>query len=332
MKKIICKILPLAICASMFTACGSEKDSASDETTAAESSVEFNIASLKGPTTMGMVKLMSDSEKGLTTDKYNVTIYGTADEIVTGLVSGSVDVANIPANLSSVLYKKTDGGISAAAINTLGVLYMVETGNTISTVSDLKGKTIYSTGKGTTPEYVLNYILTQNGINPQTDVTIEYKSESTEIASILAESDNAIALLPQPYVSVASIQNDKIRICLDMTVEWNKISAETLVTGVVVGRNDFIEQNNEAFYKFLDRYENSTKFVNANNAEASELIEKYDIVKKEPALKALPYCNITFIRDDDMKKAMSNYLTVLFEQDPASVGGAVPDEKFYYQW
>lgn len=299
------------------------------ETEAAEKTV-FNIASLKGPTTMGMVKLMNDSENGLTANTYNVTIHGTADEIVTGIVSATVDVANVPANLSSVLNKKTEGAVSVAAVNTLGVLYVVETGDSISSVADLKGKTIYSTGKGTTPEYVLNYVLRQNGIDPETDVTIEYKSEATEVAAMLAEATDAVAMLPQPFVTVASTQNENIRICLDMTEEWNKVCDTQLITGVVIGRNDFIDSNKDAFNTFLDEYSASVEYVNANVDEAAALIGGYDIVAEGVAKKALPYCNITFLRDEEMKGAVSGYLNVLFEQDPTSVGGALPDDSFYY--
>ena len=181
---------------------------------------EYNIASLKGPTTMGMVKLMSDSEAGMTLNKYNVSVYATADEIVTGVVSGNTDIANVPANLAAVLYNKTEGAIDVAAVNTLGVLYVVTTGDEITSIDDLKGKTVYSTGKGTTPEYVFNYILRQNGLEPQQDVTIEYKSEAAECAAVMAESGNAVAVLPQPYVTAAQMQNENIKIALSLTDEW----------------------------------------------------------------------------------------------------------------
>ncbi len=351
--KILSVLLACAL-GIMMTGCGGDSDSAetsgtvSEADTSAESSSEsadtseaseqtetgektvFNIASLKGPTTMGMVKLMKDSEAGMTANEYNVTIHGTADEIVTGIVGGTVDTANVPANLSSVLYKKTGGAVSVAAVNTLGVLYVVETGDSIGSIADLKGKTIYSTGKGTTPEYVLNYVLTQNGIDPAKDVTVEYKSEATEVAAMLADAEDAVAVLPQPFVTVAMTKNDKIRICLDMTEEWNKVAEDKLITGVVVGRNDFIEANKEAFNAFLDEYQASTEYVNANVDEAAAWIGEYDIVAEGVAKKALPYCNITFLRGGDMRSAVEGYLNVLFGQDPASVGGALPDEGFYY--
>lgn len=333
----------MIMCFTLFTACGKSSqpeittadvnlltDTESETETTAAEKVTISIGSLKGPTTMGMVKLMDDSDKGLTDNTYNVAIYGTADEIVAGIASGKIDVANVPANLSSVLYKKTEGKISVAAVNTLGVLYMVETGDTIKSIADLKGKTIYSTGKGTTPEYVLNYILTKNGLTPGKDVIIEYKSESTEVAAMLGESENAIALLPQPYVTVAQSKNDKIKICLDMTAEWNKINDNQLITGVVIARKDFISENPDVFENFLTDYDASVKYVNANTDEAAKLVGGYDIVGEPVAKKALPLCNITFVRDQQMKQYVESYLSVLYEQDPTSIGGALPDEKFYY--
>ncbi len=352
MKKLLGMAMVFVMSLTVFSACGSSNgseeittadinsikaetttsyiaDGNEIETDAVEKRV-FTIAALKGPTTMGMVKLMEDSNKDLTANDYNVSIYGTADEIVTGLVNGSIDAAAIPANLSSVLYKKTEGQISVAAVNTLGVLYMVETGDAIKSVADLKGKTIYSTGKGTTPEYVLNYILAKNGLKAGTDVTVEYKSEATEVAAMLAGSDNAIALLPQPYVTVAQTKNPKIRVCLDLTAEWNNISDNQLITGVLVVRNDFLNEDIEAFDTFLDEYAASTEYVNAHPDEAAVWIDNYDIVPEAVAVKAIPQCNITFLRGADMKAAVESYLKVLYEQEPSSVGGALPDENFYY--
>lgn len=292
--------------------------------------VDIAIASLKGPTTMGMVSLMDKSENSLTEGKYNVSIYGTADEIVPLIVSGKADIANVPCNLASVLYQKTEGKISVLGINTLGVLYIVETGDTIKSVEDLKGKTIYSTGKGTTPEYVLNYILKSAGIDPSADVTVEFKSEATEVAAMLENAENAVAVLPQPYVTVAMTKNDKIRIALDLTKEWEKIDGTQLVTGVTIIRNEFLENNKEAVLKFMEEYAESVRFVNENNDEAAALVGKYDIVAEGVAKKALPYCNIVSVTGDDMKNSIENYLNVLFESDPKSVGGKLPDETFYF--
>lgn len=292
----------------------------------------FRIAGLKGPTTMGMVKLMSDAEAGQTNHDYQVEMYGAAPEVNALLINGDIDVAMVPANVASVLYNQTGGQVRVAAINTLGVLYVVQTGNSVQTMADLKGKTLYSTGKGQTPEFVLNYLLEQNGLDPEKDVTIEYKSEATEVAAMLAESEDAVAVLPQPYVTAVQMQNDKVSIALDLTQEWNKVATDSaLVTGVLVARTEFIEQNEVAFAEFMQDYQNSIEWVNANTADAAQLIAQYGIVEKAPvAEKALPLCNITFVAGNEMQTMLNGYLQVLYNQQPEAVGGQVPDELFYY--
>lgn len=356
MKKIGSILLSFALCAALFTGCASgnpnggssssQSSSSSERTSASDSSsssssesqpvaarTSFEIASLKGPTTIGMVKMMSDSQAGNTKHDYKVTMYGSADEIVPKIVNGDVDVAAVPANLASVLYNKTKGGIKIAAINTLGVLYMVENGEQVSSIADLKGKTIYTTGKGTTPEYVLRYLLNENGIDPDKDVTIEFKSEATEVAALLASDAHIIAMLPQPFVTTAQSKNEKIRIALDMTEEWNKTVGEAksaLVTGVVIVRKEFLEKNQAAFDEFLAEYQASTEYVNGNVDEAAKLVGGYDIVPEAVAKKAIPLCNIKFVSGAQMQKMVGGYLSVLFEQNPESVGGTLPDAEFYY--
>jgi NitT/TauT family transport system substrate-binding protein len=260
-------------------------------------------------------------------------MYGTADEIVPKLVNNEIDIALVPCNLASVLYNKTEGAVQVAGINTLGVLYILENGDSIQRLVDLKGKTIYSTGKGTTPEYSLNYILEQNGIVPGTDVKIEFKSEATEIAALMSESDEIIAVLPQPFATVVQAKNPDVRIAIDFTEEWEKIDAEgTLVTGVVIARKAFIEENPEAFQVFLGEYGASTQYVNENVEEAAGWIAEYGIVPNaEVGAKAIPKCNITFIKGDEMQTKISNYLKVLFEANPQSVGGSLPEDDFYYK-
>lgn len=340
MKKILALMLALML-ALTLVACGdnANNDANVNDDTVGENienndtpaePVTVNIASMKGPTTMGMVKLMSDSEAGLTANNYLTTIYGAADEIVPLVVQGKVDIANVPANLAAVLYKKTEGAISVLDINTLGVLYVVETGETISSVADLKGKTIYSTGKGTTPEYVLDYILKSNGIDPATDVTIEFKSEATEVAAMLEGATDAVAVLPQPYVTVAMTKNASIRIALDLSAEWEALDGTKQVTGVTIVRNEFLEANPEVIEKFLEDYKASVEYVNANVNEAAALVGGYDIVAEGVAKKALPYCNIVCLTGEEMKSNLSNYLTVLYNSDPAAVGGALPADSFYY--
>ena len=342
MKRVMSLGLSLALAISLAACSSSVSEAASsaaatEEPTAvpeAEAPVTtFRIAGLKGPTTIGMVKLMSDAEAGETHQGYQVTMYGAADEVVPLLVKGDIDLAAIPANLAANLYNQTEGKVQVAAINTLGVLYVVTTGDNVKSVEDLKGKTIYSTGKGTTPEYVLNYILKKNGIDPEKDLTVEYKSEATEVAAALqAAGEGAIAVLPQPYVTAAQSQIEGLNVVLNLTEEWNKVSTDSdLVTGVLVARTEFIEQNEAAFEEFLKDYQSSIEWVNSNTADAAELVANYGIVAKAPlAQKALPACNITYVDGAEMKAKLSGYLQVLFDQNPKAVGGAMPGDDFYY--
>lgn len=336
MKKWLSLVLIGILVLGLLAGCGPKaptETKKSEDASKTTNKTTFRIASLKGPTTMGMVQLMKNAEDGKTKHDYQVEMYGTADEFVPKLVRGEIDVALVPCNLASVLYNKTKGAVQVAAINTLGVLYIVESGNSIHSMEDLRGKVIYSTGKGTTPEYALRYLLKQNNIDPDKDVTLEYKSEATELAVMLSEAENVVAVLPQPYVTVVQAQNDKVRIALDMTKEWDKVSENSsMVTGVLLVRKEFAEKNAAAFSEFLDEYKASTEFVNSNVEEAAALIEKYGIVAKAPiAAKAIPLCNITYIEGKAMQEKISGYLQVLYEANPQSIGGALPGDDFYYK-
>lgn len=327
-------ILVFALTLVIFAGCAAGNGSVDPPNNGdATSSVTMNIASLKGPTTMGMVKLMKDAEGDEGEGAYNFEIYGTADEIVPKLVSGEVDIALLPCNLASVLYNKTEGKVQVAAINTLSVLYVVESGDSINSLQDLVGKTVYSTGKGTTPEYSFNYILRANGIDPEKDLKIEFKSEATEIAALLSREGEAIAVLPQPYISTVMMQNDKVRVALSFNQEWNKVNSESsMVTGVLLVRKEFAEENKEAFLEFLEAYKASTEYVNNNITEAAEWIAEYGIVAKaQVAVKALPDSSIVYIDGSDMKTRVAGYLEVLFEANPQSVGGALPGDDFYFE-
>ncbi len=318
-RKIISLTLALALALGLLTA------AAADETAA------VRVASMKGPTSMGLVKLMNANDNGESAQSYEFTLSGTANEIVPLLTRGELDIAMVPCNLASVLYNNTQGKVKVLAVNTLGVLYIVESGEEIQSVADLAGKTVYSTGKGTTPEFALNYILAQNGLDPEKDLTIEFKSEATEVLAALTGDAAGIGVLPQPYVTAALTQNESLRVALDLTEEWDKVSEDSrMITGVAVVRAAFAEENPEAVATFLEEYAASVEYVNANIEEAAQWIADLGIVAKAPiAQKALPACNIVYIDGEEMKTAVSGYLAVLFDQNPEAVGGQLPDEAFY---
>lgn len=355
-KKLLALGLSLALTLSL-AACG-QKTAAPEQTDEPAQTEEpakapetpddtaaFKIAALKGPTAMGLVKLMKDNDEmtsallssakpyeGEVGNLYTFTLAGSADEVTPALIKGELDMACVPANLAAVLYGKTDGALEVLAVNTLGVLYIVESGDTVQSMADLKGKTIVAAGKGSTPEYALRYLLSENGIDPDNDVAIDWKSEHSECVATLASGQAAIALLPQPFVTVAQTKIEGLRMALDLTAEWDKLdNGSGLITGVIVARREVVDANPDAVDAFLKDYAASVEWVNGNTAEAAQLISEYGIVEAAPvAEKALPYCNIVCITGSEMKEKLSGYLQVLSDAEPASVGGALPGEDFYY--
>ncbi len=349
LKRVFAAVTAFALCASL-AGCGaatsvSESAAESAAESTAESAVEaepaateapaeseateatLRIAGLKGPTTMGLVNLMADE----VASSYDFTMYGAADEIVPLLVKGDLDAAAVPANLAATLYNKTNGAVEVACINTLGVLYIVENGETVNSVADLKGQTIVTTGKGTTPEYVLRYVLSENGVDPDSDVTIEYCSEATEALSKVQAGEATIAMLPQPFVTSALSQVEGLRVALDMNEEWQKVAGSKLVTGVLVVRKDAVENDPEAFASFMEGYAASVEAANSDLEGTAALCEQYGVVAKAAlAQKALPQCNIVFETGDEMKANLETYFNVLYAADPTSVGGTLPADDFYY--
>ena len=291
-----------------------------------------DVAALKGPTAMGMVKMMNDDAGA----NWNFSIAAATDEIAPKLIQGELDIAAVPANLAATLYNKTQGKVQVLAINTLGMLYIIENGETVQSVNDLKGRTIYSAGQGATPEYALNYILKENGIDPAQDVNIIFSKEHTECLNAVLNDENAVALLPQPFVTTAMSKAPGVRIALDLNQLWadaqeGKENQSALLTGVVVARTEFVENNPEAVNAFMDAYAASVLFANENVDETAALIGAYEIVPEAVAKAALPYCCIVMIEGEEMTEKLSGYLQVLFDQNPASVGGAMPNEDFYFQ-
>lgn len=315
-----------------------EKDAPSEgsATTAASEPVSVRAAALKGPTAMGLVRFMSETDAGnLADNDYSFQIVASADEVTPLIAKSEVDIAAVPANLASVLYSKTEGAVRVIAVNTLGVLYVCELGDEVQTVSDLRGRTIYSAGKGATPQYALEYVLRQAGLDPDSDVTIEWKSEHTECVAALAEDAGAVAMLPQPFVTTAQAKNDQIRVALDLNREWESACEAAgqkarLITGVAVVRSEFADAHPEAVDAFLDHYRESVEYVNGNVGEAAKLVAGYGIVPETVAAKALPACNITFVAGQDMKDQLSGYLEILHGQNAQAVGGSLPGDDFYY--
>lgn len=324
--RIAAVVLSLALAQAVFTGCGPAKEP--------EEKMTVRIGALKGATTLGLLPLKAKSANGEAGENYEFSMMTAADELLPRMIKGELDIALLPSNVASILYRKTNGGVTVIDINTLGVLYMVSGDTSISNVTDLSGKTVYLTGKGTTPDYVLHYILQANGIDADNDCTLEYKSEAAEVAALLAENPDAIGLLPQPFVTAACAQNEALSVIMDMNEEWEKlqgVDGSRLVTGVTVVRNEFLKEHENAVRTFMEEHKASARDMNSDVENGAKLAVEAEIIAKEPiALKAIPKCNITYIDGEEMKQALSGYLQVLYDRNPESVGGALPDDSFYY--
>ena len=294
--------------------------------------VTIRVGGLKGPTSIGLLSLKDKAANNEAKQNYEFTMVTAADEIMTMLVKGELDIALIPANVASVLYNKTNGQISVIDINTLGVLYMVSGDSSITKPEDLAGRTVYLTGKGTTPDYVLQYILKENGLTDA--VKLEYKSEATEVVAMLANDDSVVGLIPQPFVTVACSKNEKLAVVMSMTDEWDAIkttNGSRMVTGVTVVRNDFLNEHEAAVKAFMEDHSLSVSDTETDLDKVASLAASEEIVPAEGiAKKAIPNCNIVYIDGSKMKEALSGYLNVLYEMDPGAVGGSLPEDNFYY--
>ena len=353
MKKLLSVLLAAMLLMSL-AACAGKKDTNDAESASAESEpaseeasepvsesvpedsepvydATLNIYMIAGPTGVGAANMMAKAEAGEYPIDYRFTIATAPDEVVGKIVKGEADIAAVPTNLAAALYAKTEGKVTVLGVNTLGVLSMLEKEQTVFSVADLKGKTIYSTGAGANPQYVLEYILRENGLDPEKDVTINYKTENTELATVFDEDPNAVVMAPQPVATSIMMNTGAVK-SLDMTEEWEKVGGDSrLMMGCVIVRNEVLESDPNSVWRFMDDYKASIEAANADPETTGKYCEEYGIVPKAAlAAKAIPECNIVWITGEEMKPALSGYLQVLFDSNPASIGGAMPDDEFYY--
>ncbi len=320
MKKLISILLVLVFVLS-FAGCGQV-----DTTT-----IKANVYGISGPTGIGLANLMKDAKEGKGSLDYNIQLAASNDEIVAKISNKEADIAAVATNLASTLYNKTNGGIKVLAVNTLGVLNVVTKGTEITSIADLKGKTVYSTGQGANPEYILNAVLENNGLEIGEDVTVEFVSQPAELVAKVVPAKEAIVIAPQPVATTITIQDKEAKIAIDLNDEWDKFNDKKLVMGCIIARNEFIEENPEAVEAFLKDYEASITAVSEDIDGTAAACEEFKIIPKAAvAKKAIPYCNIVFEKGEEMKSDLSAYLDFLFKANPKSVGGKLPADDFYY--
>lgn len=337
MKKLLSVIAVILSITLLFglTGCGntdtSSKPSSKPSSSEEYKAVDMHVACLKGPTGVGMAKLMEDGKNNKTANNYTFTVATAADEISGKIINGEINIASVPTNLAAKLHQKTNGKITMLAVNTLGVLSFLSSDESVKTVADLKGKTIYSAGEGSNPEYILKYILKQNNIDPEKDVTIQFVATGEQLSAAMISGQATVAMVPEPAATTVLTKKDTVKRIFTVNDEWEKVSDSKLMMGCVVALDSYIQNNKAAVDKFLTEYEASIKFANSNIDDAASYCETYAIVPKAAIAKAaIPSCNVTYVAKDEMKNSIKGYFEVLLSFDKESIGGKLPSDSFYY--
>ena len=333
-RAIVSLLLALTLALSL-TACGGQANSEPEQPETQEelTAAEINLYVLSGPTGIGAMNLWAAADAGETENTYHITMPGANDEVVAALSNGEADIAAVATNLAATLYNKTSGGVTVLAVNTLGVLSMLSNGQEAAAVADLKGKTIYAPGQGANPEYILRYVLSGNGLDPDKDVTLRFVGEGSELLTVWQSDPEAVILAPQPVATSILMQNENAKTLFDMTEEWDKIAGgdSTLMMGCVIVRNAFLQANPGAVELFLQEYAASIEKAQSDVEGTAALCQQYGLIPKAAlAQKAIPSCGLTFVTGAEMKTGLSGYLQVMFDANPKSVGGALPGDNFYY--
>ena len=342
MKKILSLLMAVAMLAAMLTGCGAQpvetvpaqtepETTAAPETTTetsapAEALPKFMVMS--GPTGVGAAKLLSEPEGILASGE----VVEDNESVKNALINGDADIAAIATNMAATLNNKLmGGGLQVLAVNTLGVLYILEKGDSVASLADLKGKTLYATGQGANPEYVLDYLLNANGVKPE-EVDIQWLTGQEIIGKMVSE-EAAVCMLPVPAATTLMMKDENVRQAVSLSEEWDKLGNGALTQGCIVARTEYVENNPHAVEAFLEAYEASIAYMNDETVrtEAAALVAEHGITANDKiAAKAIPQCNLVCVRGQEMKDMLVSFYDVLFQANPAAVGGAMPADGFYY--
>lgn len=343
MKKTVALILTAVMMLSLFAGCAAKEPAdttPTEATVSAEAAVPEtseapetlpDLMVMSGPTGVGAAKLMADQEAAAEKVIASASVVADNEAVKNALISGEADIAAVATNMAATLANKTEGGITVLAINTMGVLYILEKGETVQTMADLKGKTVYATGQGANPEYILNYLLTQNGVEPG-EVDIQWLTAQEVVAKMTTE-EAAICMLPVPAATTVMMKDPAVRQAISLSEVWDSLGNGALAQGCIVARTEYAEQNPNAVAAFLAAYEQSLQYMNgeASREDAAALVAQYEITANaQIAAKAIPQCNLTFVTGADMKAILESFYDVLYQANPASIGGAMPEDAFYY--
>ena len=324
MKKSLCLLLVISMMMLLLAACGGKKEEAGQERLP-------NLMVMAGPTGVGAAKLLSDHAAGDVQVLASGTVVADNEAVTSALINGEADIAAIATNMASTLYNKMGGDLQVLAINTMGVLYIMEKGSTLEKIEDLRGKTLYATGKGANPEYIINYLLTSNGVDPS-EVDIQWMT-AQEVTAAMVTSEDGICMLPVPAATALMIKDSDVREAISLSEEWDALGNGALAQGCIVARKSYVEANPQAVAEFLKAYEDSITYMKAaeNRADAAALVAEHGITANAAiAAKAIDQCNLTYVVGQEMKDMLVSFLGVMHAANPASIGGKMPGDDFYY--
>ncbi len=343
MKKLLAIILSILMLTALVSCTASQpgsdtKESGSDSVAPSindepDKTTPFKITVISGTTGMGFAQMMDNAKKGTALFPYTFDVVSGADVVAPAIINGTADIAAVPTNLAAVLYQKTKGEIQILATNTQGVLYLIENGETVNSMADLSGKTVYCCQQGANPEYITSYLLKESGLEVGKDVFLDFTYNSPdELATAIATGAVDLAVLPEPKVTATLSQNESLRRAINFSDVWKDVTGGLpLIQGVIVGRKSFIEAHPAEVALFVREYNTSIEFVNRCPEDASKIIEEFGIIPKAAlALKAIPNCNIAYSTALSAKDSLMGFFSVLHEANPASVGGQLPDEGIIY--
>ncbi len=324
-KKLIALLLAVMMLAYLAS-CGKELTEDKEQTTVSdEREVKTKVAVLNGPTGLALRKFKDDRSYA-----YEVEYYADPQEIASLVTKGDVDIAAVPLSLAANLYKETNGAVQMLAIGALGVLKVLSSDESIKSIADLKGKTVYASGQNSTPEYVINYILEKNGIDPEKDVDIQFKSTHEELAALATEGKAEICILPEYFATNVATKNEKMKKVIDLTAEWNKICENEIAMGCYIARKEFIAENPEIISEFFEFAEISTNYVKEVSQSVNYVIEAKLFGTMDEAAYGINGSNLAFITGEKMKKIAASDFEIFYSMNPESVGGELPDDAFYY--
>ncbi|HPT20665.1 MAG TPA: ABC transporter substrate-binding protein [Bacteroidales bacterium] len=290
----------------------------------------FTIATLKGPSSMGMIRMIDSLKRG-SVHKIEVMILNEPIQVRKMMIDGSADFAILPTTMAAIVYNK---GMEyrLVAIPVWGTLYLFGSDTTITRWADLRGKKVNLMARGMTPDVLFRYLLQKNGINPENDISLDYTFPThIDLANAIASGQADLGVISEPLASMAMERNKNLRLIFDLDDEWKKIEGIPITETAFMAKKSVLKNNRQMVEKLLSSYDASTRWVNQNPDSAAALMVKYDILpNSNVAISSIPRSNLNFVRAKDVKSQIEDYLNVFYNMNPDIIGGKIPDEDFIY--